>query len=317
MAIFGSDLAVSGFFLSSGTALWIAANIYTIFTDETIETESFGASSNEGNLVVAGQSDSLVYWTYISFLISSCLFFVGSMTLLYASTKRNINSLLSDIVIADIQRLTFAQRYFTGNKLLIASWMFILAAMSLYVSPCYAYYLDEINFMEMILFLFLVTSFFLVMLLLMYAVCPQHLQERGGQGSTLFLQTFCCGGECCDRCGPAANQIDNYNHRNIRVKPENWIQYHFGCDLLATGWLFSVYVSITFMISISFLFIFPSSLFSWLTVGAAFLVLIGSFTFIYSAYNLGSTELLDLLFCNHEKYLVDIEDHEEDDLVPK
>ena len=45
---------------------------------------------------------------------------------------------MSDVATADMQKLSFTEKYLTGNTLLIASWLIFIATLPIIVYPCWA-----------------------------------------------------------------------------------------------------------------------------------------------------------------------------------
>lgn len=76
---------------------------------------------------VVTADDRIDYCYYISYIVSTLLFLVGSIFILHASYPEEMEKMLKLLMTMDVNNMTFTERYFTGTSILLTTWFFLFA----------------------------------------------------------------------------------------------------------------------------------------------------------------------------------------------
>ena len=67
-----------------------------------------------------------------------------------AAYPQNMNKIFLECLFVDVNEMTFTQKYFTGNVLLMGAWLITLSVLLAFFAPVYAFFSDSINFIELL-----------------------------------------------------------------------------------------------------------------------------------------------------------------------
>ena len=257
---FGSDL------LCAAWALVISSLLYYLAT-----------AINISKLQFLDTRDILVVNDIILF-ISSIAYTIAAIMVLTVSYEEPLRKLIRDISIVDIKMLTFVDLYFTGNVLLVTSWLVFLGTFPLIIFPIWGMtigYTSVFNGVSYLIFLvFLLLTFYGIVVV----TFPENLIQIIHAGSSCSFLDFLK--EHCSCCG------DN-----------SFLEYYLKSDYIFSLWL--VYLAAVVGIAISLYVVVKHSLvITWLGLFSSVFFAIGSYLYALDSYTpLGQSSHLYDLFC--------------------
>ena len=227
-----------------------------------------------------------VIYNYLAYLLASIIYIVAMVLFLTVSYPDAYDKFMYETVNADVNKMTFMERYITGNMLLIASWLIFFATLPIIVYPCWAMAEGDLAYLTGSIYL--ITVFFILVFLIFFTVAcfPENLKLNGGRGSSMLYDALfscpCCDTFCC--C----------------VGGREWLQTHFGNDLLTSLWLIVFGSVLCLALACYYVAVNPTLLVSYMWLLSSLFFTIGAYLFVYTFYpeNYGSTICFDLLTCS-------------------
>ena len=257
---FGSDL------LCAAWALVISSLLYYIAT-----------AINISRLQFLDTRDILIVNDIVLF-ISSIAYTIAAIMVLTVSYEEPLRKLIRDVSVVDIKMLTFVDLYFTGNVLLVTSWLVFLGTLPLVIFPIWGMttgYTSVFNGLSYLIFLvFLLVSFYGVVVV----TFPENLSKIIHAGSSCYfldyLQAHC---SCCG---------DN-----------SLLAYYFMSDYIFSLWLVYLAAVAGTVMSI-YIVVKHSLLITWLGLFSSFFFAVGSYLYAIDSYTpLGQSSHLYDFFC--------------------
>jgi hypothetical protein len=258
---YGNDLLIAGWSYLLSSLIFYGIMAYTI------SRLNFRTSSR---LVAAN--------VVINFIVS-VVYTVASLILLSASYT--LIKEPSDISLEDTKRLSTCEKYFTGNILLVSSWLFFIATVSLLLYPIWGlstFYLSAFYGAIYLIILVLVLSF---LMLWVVATFPSSMLMENGQGSSYFHDFFSM--ICC--CSPSESNKKSF-----------W-NIHAGSDYRVVNWVLLVVAIAGLIGSIYYTVLDVKSVISWLWIFSSIFFVIGAYLYLYGCYpeNEGSSMIYDFI----------------------
>lgn len=258
---FGTDFLISSWLFVVSTVLYVSVLAF-----------EFGMGMYDG-------SAADVTWSYFALLIAGIFYLIGSIIFLIVSYPETFQQLMVDAQTVDIKKLSCTEKYFTGNILLTATWLFFIPTFVYIVYPVWSYVDGTIS--AGLLALYLIAIFFLLCLTFVWVLAcfPENMQSNDGQGSSVFFDALCCIDCCCD--------------------DKQFLKRHFGSDFLAGAWIFAVVATFSVIACIYTICLSPTSALYWTFFTSALLFALGFYLLVYASYpeNMGSTLVYDKLCC--------------------
>lgn len=210
-----------------------------------------------------GDSESAQISLLLS-LIGAALYLIGSFLFLYLSYPENWQKIMKDVMEADLDKLSFIERYFTFNWLLIAVWLFFIPSFFYFVYPIWAYSDGTMGLGEFFLLLLGVTFILLITWFWVYASFPDSMRQNDFQGSSVFFDSVCLCDICCDK--------------------RQFMKKHLGTDFLVGSYAFCLLALIVTLFGFYLIAIYPSSYFCWLLFLSGIFFLIGFMVLTAASY---------------------------------
>ncbi|KAJ1460321.1 hypothetical protein M885DRAFT_510158 [Pelagophyceae sp. CCMP2097] len=201
--------------------------------------------------------------------LSGLLFTVGAAYFVNLSYPEELERCAHEALSCDVASLSFVEKTFTFNDMLIATWAFECACIP-YVGIAVAYIaagaLDG-NVDKLLLgCLMLFASFGLMACIYVWvlAAMPQYMQHNGGKGSSRFYDELAqpLFGRCCDRA----------------------LRRHVGTDLQAGGWLFFGPCVFGSVFTVGLVFTDPTNMDKWSFLIQGALLAVGAGLLLRSMY---------------------------------
>lgn len=228
------------------------------------------------------QSSGINNLYYGTLLISGTCYFFGNFYFLSISYPSAMDDLMASAMTTDISNLSFADRYFFGNNLLIMTWSFTLALLPFAIYFCVASIFGYVSLLFGLLVLvgFIISSlssFFWIL-----SCLPESIVKNEGKGSSYFIEFLECNNLFCG--------IETHWRTN------------FSSDFLVGSWLF-FFTSVFSFVSASvnmILYYINFEIVSYL-ISSCFLV-IGSGLLVHASYpgNFTSDLTWRLITCGHQ-----------------
>jgi hypothetical protein len=191
--------------------------------------------------------------------VSGLMFTVGAAYFVNLSYPEEMERCAQEALTVDLESLTFVERTFTFNDMLLATWSFELACVP-YVVISFTYLFDGHDYALGALCLVGSVVCMACLYVWVLSAMPSHMQQNGGNGSSRFYDALVvpCFGGCCDR----------------------ELKKHLGTDLQAGGWLFFGPTAVATVGSAVLVLVAPKSFDAWsffvqlalLSVGAGLLL---------------------------------------------
>lgn len=266
---FGSDILIGTWLLVLGALLYVIIMIYYLnysiaYYDDYYYTDDFIVTD-----------DGVLLGCSIVFLLAT-LYFVKS------SYPEEMKKFMDDVANVDTTKLTFTQRYFTGNSWLIATWLSAIATLPYFAYPIWAYENGYYSLTYFILYILALTIVFAFIGLWIVAVFPESLQKNNGQGSSYFYDNFlnnnyiCC---CADK---------------------EFLKRHCGSDFLVGSWVFAIISVISLPPAIIYVCDYPHDIMSYVSLLCVLFFALGSLLFVYATYpsNFNTCYFYQRIFCD-------------------
>jgi hypothetical protein len=170
-------------------------------------------------------------------LVVTLVFTVGSYIFLLLSYPDAVDEMMGALILLDMDKLTFTERYFTGNYFLIMAWIFLLAYCIMFAYPIWAMIDGALTIEYGIIFIVLLLACMPVLIIFVVACFPHNLIHNNGAGSSHVYDFLF---HCCFEC--------------------DTIQYHFGTDMLMAVWGFWIFAMISVIVSIAFVAFDPTGI---------------------------------------------------------
>jgi hypothetical protein len=268
---FGTDMLMASWLLLFGAIVYLTiAILYLAYTDySTVE--------------------SSVLFEYCAYVFSAVAYIWASILLLEISYPEVYERTIFEILTADVEKMTWTQRYFTGNVFLEASWWIFIATVPLIVYPIWATSTGELEVYIGVVVILLILVFLSFKGLWVVSCLPDSFQANDGRGSSYFYdyiaKPLCCGCCCCYW---------------MCCLPDNTCHRFFGSDFLASIWLIFIFAIIASLVLIVVCAIYYSEYVLWLYLLNALLFAAGFFLLGYTSLpeNVESTVAFDFLTCS-------------------
>mmetsp|Transcript_10634 Transcript_10634/g.32700 ORF Transcript_10634/g.32700 Transcript_10634/m.32700 type:complete len:327 (-) Transcript_10634:32-1012(-) len=193
------------------------------------------------DLVVDSWDSDDVTWVTFAWgnAVSGLLFTVGACYFVNISYPEEMERCAREALTVDVSTLTFMERTFTFNDMLLATWSFELGCVP-YVVIALAYLCDSDEaWLGGVMLVGVVVT-----MLCIYVWCrsamPENMQKNGGTGSSSFYDAFiapCCG--------------------------DRFLRKHLGTDLQVGGWLFFGPTAVATVASLALVCVDPTSFDAW------------------------------------------------------
>jgi len=205
--------------------------------------------------------------TWVTFawgnLASGVMFMVGSFYFVSVSYPETMDRCAREALTVDVDTLSFVEKHFTFNDMMLATWSFELGCIPYLVVA--AAYLAEGGHRNTVLGALLLSATLVGMACLyvwVRSAMPHEMQKNGGNGSSEFYEIFiepCCG--------------DNA-----------FLRRHLGTDLQAGGWLFFGPTAVAAALALALVCVFPGSLDAWIGFVQMVLLAVGAGLLLRSMY---------------------------------
>jgi MFS family permease len=265
---FGNDLLIAGWSYLLSSLIFYGIMAYTISKVNFRTSSKLLAANVVINFVV-----SVVY------TIASLILLIASLILLIASYE--LIKEPSNTSLVDIKKLSTCELYFTGNVLLISSWLFFISTLPLLLYPIWGlstFYLSAFYGAICLILLVLVLS---ILMLWVVATFPSSLAKGNGQGNSYFYGFFSmiC---CCTNSGSSKKSFWNI---------------HAGSDYRVVNWVLLVVAIAGFIGSVYYTVLDVKSVISWLWIFSSIFFVIGAYLYLYASYpeNEGSSVIYDFI----------------------
>jgi hypothetical protein len=272
---FGTDLLCAAWFFLVSSLFYYFVMAYNV------STLNFMATQN------------IVICNYLCFLLNSIVYTITAILVITISYPKVYRKILDDALVVDVKKMTVVEQYFTGNILLVASWLLLLGTLPLLIYPIWRFVIGDGSVLSgMVYFLTtLLINFFL--LICVVACFPVNLVKNiSTPGSTIvfdFLADYLC---CCF-------ESKVYSCCGIRF----FCASHLGRDYQIALW--AVFIMSVFGIVGSILFVYarPIALIRWLLLVSWIAFAAGSYLYAIDTYSEkeDSTICFDFLTCSPTK----------------
>ena len=233
-------------------------------------------------------SDTYVIATYIIFTISSLIYVYGTWLLVEVSYPEEWQKFMYKVMNTKLDELTWTEKYFSHNELLILSWVFVIATIPLLIGPIWALAVGDLSATEGALYLLVVLLFLGVMTLFVIACMPEHLLANEYKGSSYsydyFIGPITCGG-CCGCCKES-------------------LQIHLGTDLLVAAWALLIFAVFGTFVAIYLCVVYYTNYTDWILLATLVILTMGSYLFLYASYPeniMGTSMAYDLMTCREPR----------------
>ncbi len=222
---------------------------------------------------------------------ASIFFTLGSVYFIKLSYPETTMLLAYHAVTRDPNTMSFMERYFTANEMLIALWLFSAA----FIVPLTIVALYELFFLHEIGrgILDLVSILIATPLVgvLNIAAMPDCMRMNNGQGSSFFFDHFWVNllrlndgeGESGAGTGKNADSERSPSSENSNSSRRAFWLKHLGNDGIAGAWIFAV-LGVVGGIGVTALVIFESSVKNWLIFWTTMPFSIGSLLLVRASY---------------------------------
>ena len=117
---FGTDMLVGSYFMLFSALIFYAIMAYYVSIIHFLVTPP------------------AVIYNYLCYLVTSIIYIVAAVLFVTISYPDAYDKFMNDVASADMEKLSFTEKYLTGNTLLIASWLILIATLPIIVYPCWA-----------------------------------------------------------------------------------------------------------------------------------------------------------------------------------
>ena len=160
----------------------------------------------------------------IANVVSGILFSVGSLYFIKLSYPETTMLMAYRVMAIDPNTMTWVQRFFTANEMLIALWLFTFAFTVPYLVVVIYKFAKTLNFVGLVLGLLQTVIGTLLIAVLNVSAMPDAMRANNGRGSSFFLDKF---------WSPLLRL------KNDEERLSFWVK-HVGNDGLAGAWIFAI-----------------------------------------------------------------------------
>ena len=210
----------------------------------------------------------LVIVNYIVFLISSIVYTIATIIVLTVSYPSAYNKLIYEISIADPEKMTFTELYFTGNILLVVSWMIFLGTLPMIIYPIWGLAIGYVTLESGLVYLFSIIFTLIVLYLFVVACFPHNLLKAFKSVGTSY---------CFNGC------VSFYRLKSCCVTDGFWEQ-HLGKDHLVVMWFIFVISVFSVIGSLYYVAIDPTYATAWLWLVSSLTFSVGSYLYAIESY---------------------------------
>lgn len=253
---FGTDSLVAGYmFLIGGTAYMFQTILHLsrLLSTYTPETDAIAKS-------VLAHS--------ISNTFAGVMIFFASIYFIKLSYPEVAMLMMYHVMIKDPDTMSFTERYFTANEMLIALWLmtgsFIAPVLFVALYELFVLRMLQKGFLDM--FIFIMSVIFGV--LFMVPVMPEFMRANNGAGTTYFFDTF---------------WISLLRLKEDEERYSFW-KKHVGTDMLVMTWTFAVVSVPPCLAVIPLIVLKPYDVSTWLIILIIIPTGIGSLLFVRASY---------------------------------
>jgi hypothetical protein len=258
----GTDILLSSWCFIISTSFFVIIPVHDLIIEDNISV-----------------NETFYYTTYI---ISSVLSLFGSIAFLSFSYPDAMEAMINEVMNQDLEKMTFLEKYFIGNKLLWMTWFFNLAFVPLLIYYIWAMivgYLTGVNAVFTVLGVFITCA---ALFLWVVACFPENLVKNDGLGSTYFVDYM-------EQCG-------------LFCGNEQFWRDNMSGDFLAGSWIFFVISLAYFPVTAVFFFEDPTNMDAIMYLIAVILLVIGSGLFVHASYpgNISSDLSWRIMTCTYD-----------------
>jgi hypothetical protein len=230
-------------------------------------------------LLVAFSTGDLSYFgyysvTFLTLFLASLLWDVGCVLFVYVSYPGVTEGILKQVMSEEIDNWSFVQKYFTGNTLLVATWLIVIGFLPYYEGPIYAYLDGEISQNELVVMVTFLVIGTIILFIWLYNTLPAVMRANGEHGSSYIFDAFCC----IDICG------DN----------RSFCKRHIGNDFQAAAWIVVIGTFASVPVSAIAIVANPNTM-TILFLLCSVIFFLGSVPLVSASYNIRSNHVLRML----------------------
>lgn len=259
---FGTDVLMSCWFLLISTIFFVLVPI---------------------NGFIEDSSRSLVDTVYYSCLLASgVLYLFGNVMFLSVSYPDAMESLLVSTMQTDIEKLSFLERYFTGNNILAMTWFFALATLPLAVYYVWAVCAGEISGAYGTIAIIAIAISFASLLFWVIACFPENMIKNEGRGSKFFIEF-----------------MERYN---LFCGLESFWRAHLTGDFLVGSWILFILALFSLPSSLVYFFMDPGNFDAYMILLSSIFFVLGAALLVHASYpgNFTSDLSWQILTCTHD-----------------
>lgn len=222
----------------------------------------------------------IIIVNYIALLVSSVAYTIAAIIVLTVSYDEPLHKLITDVSTVDIEKLNFIELYFTGNVLLVTSWLIFLGTVPLTIYPIWGIITGYTSVISGTLYLIFLV-FLLMSLYAVVVVCfPENLLKLIHSASSYHVLNFfrrhciCCCGE------------------------DSILAYYLKTDYIFSLWI--VYLTTVFgtIGGLYYVVVRDHFVVTWLGFWSSFLFAVGSYLYAIDSYTMpGESSYFHDFFC--------------------
>jgi hypothetical protein len=224
--------------------------------------------------------DDVVYYSCL--LTSGVLYLLGNIFFLSVSYPDAMESLMVSTMQTDPEKLSFIERYFTGNSLLLMTWFFAVATLPLAVYYFWAAISGEISSGFGAAASIAILISFLSLLFWVIACFPENMIKNEGRGSKYFIEF-----------------MERYN---LFCGMESFWRNHLTGDFLVGSWILFALTWFALPSSLVFFAMDPSDFDSYMILLSSVFFFLGAALLVHASYpgNFSSDISWQLMTCTHD-----------------
>lgn len=242
---FGTDVLMSCWFLLLSTLFFTIIPIQMLI------------DSNSSTPTV-----KLVY--YSCFLISGALYLIGTIAFLAVSYPEAMEELMQSMTKMDPSKMSFWEKYFYGNSLLIMTWFFALATLPIVIYYVYGMIEGSVSIAYGVLAMIASFVAFGILFIWVVATFPENIIKNEGRGSQYVLEFMSRNKMFCGR--------------------EEFWSYHFQSDFLVGSWAFLLISALALPGAIYFFVMNPTTFEYYMLLLSSTFFVLGSILLVHASY---------------------------------
>jgi len=250
---FGKDVLISSWLMVISTLFYIAIPIHDLITQ-------------------TAKPNSVKLCYYISTLVTGLLYLLGNLFFLSMSYPNAYKDMHKQIMSVDISKLSFIERYITGNNLLLMTWFFAISTLPILVYIVWSYQAGDLNELKAIGIILSIIFAFLGLSIWVIACFPENLRQNDGRGSTYVYDFFQSIG------------LFNINCIVPDKSYESFWKTHLGSDFLVGSWVLLILSAATLPESITIIAVYPNYFASYMFFISCVFFILGAILLVEISY---------------------------------